>query len=642
MARLSNSPQQQLVMDLERRKSYSFRVVIMNADRSPMNLSGCTLRFVMKAATYDDDLFDTTNQIINCEAQIDSPELGEATFSFQAAELDAAPGEYNYTIVMWTTTGFSVVVVKGILNLHPNTESASATKIYSPGSTDGALEITMRGSDVVNIVVNTLTQSTVRQDIVGVGRPDDASTLEAKSIQAVNTAAVGTLFISLDGSGEGMWTWRKRRDGWALIEGKKPEWTELVGKPATYPPDPHTHLWAHITDKPAQYPPTAHGHTWGEVSDKPTQFQPSSHTHDWTEVTGRPSTYTPTAHGHTWGEVTGKPSTFVPAAHMHPVSEISTTNAADISKFLRGDGSWQLTPIPSWAEVTDKPSTFPAAAHTHPIGELAVTGTPDNTTFLRGDGVWAGVSGAGGVADWPDILNKPITFPPAAHTHPIGAIETTNSPTGDKVLGAGGAWVDQAVQWDKVINPPTFYPAEPHTHPWSEVTGKPTTFAPATHSHAWGEITGKPSTFAPAAHSHAWGAITGKPTTFAPSAHTHAMGDITNLSVYTITSSGSDYIRFGDGTQIVYFNGTRTDIAATTLYGAGIYAGLFTWTFSRAFLTGTFPVVTVGQCKHGSSSSWGAVNTATATAADIRLYDVASRASGTTCYLQMQAVGRWK
>ena len=552
MARLSNSPQQQLVMDLERRKSYSFRVVIMNANRSPMNLSDCTLRFVMKAASFDDDLFDTTNQIINCEAQIDSPELGEATFSFQAAELDAVPGEYNYTIVMWTKTGFSVVVVKGILNLHPNTESASALHTYSPGSTDGALEITMRGSDVVNIVVNTLTQSTVRQDIVGVGRPDDPSTLEAKSIQAVNAAAVGTLFISLDGSGEGMWAWRKRRNGWALIEGKKPEWAELVGKPATYPPDAHTHLWAHITDKPALYPPTAHGHTWGEISGKPAQYQPSAHTHDWAEVTGRPSTYTPTAHTHPWVEVTGKPSTFVPAAHMHPVSELSTTNAADIGKFLRGDGSWQPAPIPSWSEVT----------------------------------------------------SKPTVFPPAPHTHPIGAIETSNSPTGDKVLGASGAWVDQVVEWDNVINPPTFYPAEPHTHPWSEVTGKPTTFTPA--------------------------------------AHTHAMGDITNLSVYTVNAFGTDYIRFGDGTQIVYFNGTRTDISATTLYGAGIYTGLFTWTFSRAFLAGTYPVVTVGQCKYGSFASWGSVNTATATAADIRMYDVASRAAGTACYLQMQAIGRWK
>ena len=120
------------------------------------------------------------------------------------------------------------------------------------------------------------------------------------------------------------------------------------------------------------------------------------------------------------------------------------------------------------------------------------------------------------------------------------------------------------------------------------------------------------------------------------------MGDVTNLSGYTINASGTDYIRFGDGTQIVYFNGTRTDISATTLYGAGIYAGLFTWTFPQAFLTGTYPVVTVGQCKHGTSGSWGSVNTVTATAADIRIYDVASRASGTTCYLQLQAIGRWK
>lgn len=637
MARLSNSPQQQLVMDLERRKSYSFRVVIMNADRSPMNLSDCTLRFVMKAASFDDDLFDTTNQIINCEAQIDSPELGEATFSFQAAELDAVPGEYNYTIVMWTKTGFSVVVVKGILNLHPNTESASALHTYSPGSTDGALEITMRGSDVVNIVVNTLTQSTVRQDIVGVGRPDDPSTLEAKSIQAVNAAAVGTLFISLDGSGEGMWAWRKRRNGWALIEGKKPEWAELVGKPATYPPDVHTHLWAHITDKPALYPPSAHGHTWGEISGKPAQYQPSAHTHDWAEVTGRPSTYTPTAHTHPWAEVTGKPSSFVPAAHMHPVTELSTTNAADIGKFLRGDGSWQPAPIPSWSEVTGKPSTFTPAVHTHELSELVIAGTPDNTTFLRGDGTWAGVSGAGGTANWPDILNKPTEFPPAPHTHPISAIETSNSPTGDKVLSGSGAWVEQVVEWPNVINPPTFYPAEPHTHPWSEVTGKPSTFAPSTHSHAWDDITGKPSTFTPATHSHAWSAITSKPSTFTPAAHTHAAGDITNFQAYTIISAGDGWVTFGDGTMIVYTNRTVT-MAMSTAYGS-FFLGEYTWVYGRTFIDP--PAVTVGQMQWGSSASWGQCKSSATANATLRCLDIQSRASGPT-YIQAMAVGRWK
>ena len=29
-------------------------------------------------------------------------------------------------------------------------------------------------------------------------------------------------------------------------------WTDIIGKPATYPPDVHTHSWTSITDKPAE------------------------------------------------------------------------------------------------------------------------------------------------------------------------------------------------------------------------------------------------------------------------------------------------------------------------------------------------------------------------------------------------------
>ena len=81
MARLTNTPQQQLQFDLERRKSYSFRCVLLNADRSPLDLTNCKLRFVMKAREYDNDLYDTTNVIVNHEARILSPESGEATFA---------------------------------------------------------------------------------------------------------------------------------------------------------------------------------------------------------------------------------------------------------------------------------------------------------------------------------------------------------------------------------------------------------------------------------------------------------------------------------------------------------------------------------------------------------------------------------
>ena len=336
MARLTNTPQQQLQFDLERRKSYSFRCVLLNADRSPLNLTNCKLRFVMKAREYDEDLYDTTNVIVNHEARILSPEFGEATFAFQAAELDVAPGAYNYAIVLWTKDGYSVVVVKGIVNLHANTDSASMTKRYTTNSADAALELTLRGNNVVNIVTNTLTKSEARVEIIGTGRPDDPSTLESTTIQQVANAQVGTLFISLDGAGIGAWAWRKRRTGWGLVEG---------------------------------FPIM-----WGDIQNRPSLFPPSSHTHPWSDLTGVPVTFPASAHTHPWADVTGKPATFPPAAHTHQSSEITAAGTRSDQTFLRGDNTW--------AE--------PAAGVALPLhngpGSAQLTGTPTQGISVSNNG----------------------------------------------------------------------------------------------------------------------------------------------------------------------------------------------------------------------------------------------------------------
>ena len=321
MARLTNTPQQQLQFDLERRKSYSFRCVLLNADRSPLDLTNCKLRFVMKAREYDEDLYDTTNVIVNHEARILSPESGEATFAFQAAELDVAPGAYNYAIVLWTKDGYSVVVVKGIVNLHANTDSASMTKRYTTNSADAALELTLRGNNVVNIVTNTLTKSEARVEIIGTGRPDDAATLEATTIQQVANAQVGTLFISLDGAGIGAWAWRKRRTGWGLVEGFPIMWGDIQNRPSLFPPSSHTHPWSDLTGVPVTFPATAH-------------------THPWADVTGKPATFPPAAHPHPWSDLTGVPATFPPAAHTHQSSEITAAGTRSDQTFLRGDNTW--------------------------------------------------------------------------------------------------------------------------------------------------------------------------------------------------------------------------------------------------------------------------------------------------------------
>lgn len=52
----------------------------------------------------------------------------------------------------------------------------------------------------------------------------------------------------------------------------------------------------------AQLPETV---TWGNVDGKPATFPPESHTHTWDAVTGKPTTFSPAAHQHALADVTG-------------------------------------------------------------------------------------------------------------------------------------------------------------------------------------------------------------------------------------------------------------------------------------------------------------------------------------------------
>ena len=161
MAKLSNSPKQALNFDLERRKSFTFRVRLKYSDGSLVNLTGCTLRFVMKSAGAVDDHFDLNNLVVNSEATIGAPHTGEGVFAFQAAELDGDPGEYDYSIVLWSPDNFSTVLTKGVVNLLDNCEAHSMHRLYSATAPTSALELTLRGGDVVEVEVVSLPQGPV-------------------------------------------------------------------------------------------------------------------------------------------------------------------------------------------------------------------------------------------------------------------------------------------------------------------------------------------------------------------------------------------------------------------------------------------------------------------------------------------------
>ena len=156
MAKLSNSPKQALNFDLERRKSFTFRVRLRFTNGTRVDLTGCTLRFVMKQLGMDDDHFDLNNLIVNSTATVGDPVSGDAVFAFQAAELDGDPGEYGYSIVLWSPDNFSTVLAKGVVNLVDNSEAHSMHRFYSETNPASALELTLRGGDVVELNVPAL------------------------------------------------------------------------------------------------------------------------------------------------------------------------------------------------------------------------------------------------------------------------------------------------------------------------------------------------------------------------------------------------------------------------------------------------------------------------------------------------------
>lgn len=115
-------------------------------------------------------------------------------------------------------------------------------------------------------------------------------------------------------------------------------------------------------------------------------------------------------------------------------------------------------------------------------------------------------------------------------------------------------------------------------------------------------------------------------------------GTPTGAVVEKGSNSNGYYVRFADGTQICWQEVTYTTVAINAAYGS-LYLGGSTWTFPASFSSA--PAVACGQYKWGTSASWGGVNTISSSDAVLRVYDIQSRASGTSTYVAMIATGRW-
>ena len=77
--------------------------------------------------------------------------------------------------------------------------------------------------------------------------------------------------------------------------------------------------------------------------------------------------------------------------------------------------------------------------------------------------------------------------------------------------GMGAGTLIRFNHWDDLIAKPETYPPTAHTHGWGAIFGKPATFPPDPHTHSWGSLTGRPDTYPPTAHRHKWSELDEKP-----------------------------------------------------------------------------------------------------------------------------------
>ena len=285
----------------------------------------------------------------------------------------------------------------------------------------------------------------------------------------------------------------------------EPFWENIPDKPSAYPPEAHTHsrsditdfwstpFWANIPDKPFS--------TLGsEFTTSDGELQIASV--DWSKVVNKPSTYPPEPHTHTrseitdlwsepfWENIPDKPSAYPPEEHTHTRSEITDffsspfwTNIPDkpfsslSSEFTVSSGELQITSI-DWSKVINKPSAYPPEPHTHPYTDISIpSGVWSGLNADRLDGYHADAFKVNVVGSDSNTYTRAPAEVGVIFDVYSNSVQLTDPATGvlTAVIGNGYGYVARAkvaesVSWDDIQGKPSAYPPSSHTHPYTDVS----------------------------------------------------------------------------------------------------------------------------------------------------------------------------
>lgn len=151
MAKISNSPTDATILQLEQRKPFTLGLWFTSAAEVPVDLTGSTLRFT--AGKVPEMPGQPPTVLFERTAVLAEPEDGFARVDLQAADLDLDPDNYPFAITLVTPGGYSAVVVKGEIRVVFN--ASVVLDSYTSADPANNLDVVLR-SDSVHVDVSHL------------------------------------------------------------------------------------------------------------------------------------------------------------------------------------------------------------------------------------------------------------------------------------------------------------------------------------------------------------------------------------------------------------------------------------------------------------------------------------------------------
>jgi hypothetical protein len=145
---LGNTPRRETNIAVEASKSYALGMRFITVDGSPVDLTGCVIRFV---AT--DPPQRGSTEVLSLVAELEYPLAGLAVFKFQASDLTLETGQYAYDVTLVPPSGYSSPILKGYLEIGSNTD-LDDTNVYDELNSTSDVTVVFDEHDNITIEID--------------------------------------------------------------------------------------------------------------------------------------------------------------------------------------------------------------------------------------------------------------------------------------------------------------------------------------------------------------------------------------------------------------------------------------------------------------------------------------------------------